>query len=149
MFFWNSLDFFMIQWTLAIWSLVLISSFSKPSLDIWKFLVHIMLKPSMQDFKQDFTNMGDEYNCLMVGTFFSTALLGNRDEDWPFPVLWPFLGLPDLLTYWMVYASSFRVLNVSAGIPSHQLDLLTAVLPKTHLTSLSRMSGCEWLITQS
>ena len=27
------------------------SAFSKPSLDIWKFLVHIMLKPSMQDFK--------------------------------------------------------------------------------------------------
>ena len=27
----------------------LISSFSKPSLDIWKFLVHIMLKASMQD----------------------------------------------------------------------------------------------------
>ena len=26
------------------------SSFSKPSLDIWKFLVNIMLKPSMQDF---------------------------------------------------------------------------------------------------
>ena len=26
------------------------SSFSKPSLDIWKFLVHIMLKPSIQDF---------------------------------------------------------------------------------------------------
>ena len=25
------------------------SSFSKPSLDIWKFLVHIMLKASMQD----------------------------------------------------------------------------------------------------
>ena len=27
------------------------SAFSKPSLDIWKFLVHIMLKLSMQDFK--------------------------------------------------------------------------------------------------
>ena len=26
------------------------SSFSKPSLDNWKFLVHIMLKPRMQDF---------------------------------------------------------------------------------------------------
>ena len=26
------------------------SFFSKPSLDIWKFLVHILLKPSMQDF---------------------------------------------------------------------------------------------------
>ena len=34
------------------------SFFSKPSLDIWKFLVHIMLKPSMQDFKHGLTNMG-------------------------------------------------------------------------------------------
>ena len=31
------------------------SFFSKPSLDIWKFLVHVMLKPSMQDFKHDLT----------------------------------------------------------------------------------------------
>ena len=57
------------------------SSFSEPSMDIWKFLVHIMLKPSMQDFKHDLTSMGDESNCLMVSTFFNTTLLGNRDED--------------------------------------------------------------------
>ena len=57
------------------------SSFSKPSLDIWKFLVHIMLKPSMQDFKYDLTRMGDQYNCLMVSAFFGTTLLGNWDED--------------------------------------------------------------------
>ena len=31
------------------------SAFSKPSLDVWKFLVHIMLNPSMQDFKHDLT----------------------------------------------------------------------------------------------
>ena len=42
------------------------SALSKPSLDIWKFLVHVLLKPSMQDFKHDLTSMGDEYNCLMV-----------------------------------------------------------------------------------
>ena len=36
------------------------SSFSKASLDIWKLLVHIMLKLSMQDFKHDLTSMGDE-----------------------------------------------------------------------------------------
>ena len=78
------------------------SSFCKPSLDIWKFLVCIMrLKPSMQDFKHDFTSMRSELNCLMVSTFFSTSFLGNRDEDLSFPVLWPLLGLPDLLTYWM------------------------------------------------
>ena len=36
------------------------SSISKPSLDIWKFLIHKTLKPSMQDFKSDLTSMGDE-----------------------------------------------------------------------------------------
>ena len=44
-------------------------------------------------------------------------------------------------------ASSFRVLNSSTGIPLHLLGLLTAVLPKAHLISLSRMSGSGWLIT--
>ena len=33
------------------------SVFSKPSLDIWKFLVCIMLKPRMQDFKLDLTSL--------------------------------------------------------------------------------------------
>ena len=33
------------------------SAFYKPSLDISKFLVCIMLKPSMQDFKHDLMNM--------------------------------------------------------------------------------------------
>ena len=74
------------------------SVFSKPNLDIWKFLVYIMLKPSMQDFKHDLTSMGDECNGLMVSTLFSTILPGNWDEDGPFPVLCPLLGLPDLLT---------------------------------------------------
>ena len=57
------------------------SSFSKPSLDISKFLVHIMLKRNMQDFKHDLTSMEDECSCLMVSTFFSITLLGNWDED--------------------------------------------------------------------
>ena len=41
------------------------SAFSKPSLDVWKVLVRIKLKPSMPDFKHDLTSMGDESNCLM------------------------------------------------------------------------------------
>ena len=53
------------------------SALSKPSLEVWKFLVHVMLKPSMSDL----TSMGDECNCLMVRTFFSTTILGNWDED--------------------------------------------------------------------
>ena len=74
------------------------SSLSKPSLDIWKFLVHIMLKPSMQDFKYDLINMGDESSCPMVSIFFGTTLLGKWDEDLLFSVLWPLLSLPDLVT---------------------------------------------------
>ena len=57
------------------------SAFSKPSLDIWKFLVHIMLKPSMQAFKHGLISMGDECNCPMVSPFCSTAFPGNWDED--------------------------------------------------------------------
>ena len=57
------------------------SAFFKPSWDTRKFLAHKMLKPSTQDFKHDLTSMEDECICLMVGTFFSTTLLGNWDED--------------------------------------------------------------------
>ena len=38
------------------------SAFSKPSLGVWKFLVLVMLKPSMPDFKHDLTSMRDERN---------------------------------------------------------------------------------------
>ena len=88
------------------------SFFSKPSLDIWKFLVHIRLKRSLPDFKHDLTLMGDERTCLMVSTFFGTTLLVNWDEDRPFSVLCPLLGLPDfpdMLNANTLMASSFRV----------------------------------------
>ena len=57
------------------------ASFSTPSLDIWKFLVCIMLKPSMQDFRHGLTSMGDECNYPMTSTFFSITLLGDWGED--------------------------------------------------------------------
>ena len=33
------------------------SAFSKPSLYIWRFLVHILLKPSLQDFEHNLASM--------------------------------------------------------------------------------------------
>ena len=57
------------------------SAFFKPSWDIWKFFIHIMLMPSVQDFRHNLTSMGDDCNFPMVKTFFSTILLGNWDED--------------------------------------------------------------------
>ena len=44
-------------------------------------------------------------------------------------------------------ASSFRIWNSSTGIPSPPLPLFVVMLPKTHLTSHSRMSGSRWVIT--
>ena len=82
------------------------SAFSKPSLNIWTFSVYAMLKPSLEGFQQSLTSMRDECNCLVVWTFFSTALLGNWDEDWPFPVLWPLLDFPNLLIYWVQHFDS-------------------------------------------
>ena len=46
-------------------------------------------------------------------------------------------------------ASSFRILNSSAGIPSPPLALFVVMLPEAHLISHSRMSGCRWVITPS
>ena len=46
-------------------------------------------------------------------------------------------------------ASSFRIWNISAGIPSPSLALFVVMLPKAHLTLHSNMSGCRWVITPS
>ena len=75
------------------------SASSKSSLYIWKFWVHIMLKPSLEDFEHIVTKMGDECTCSVAWTFFNNVLLGNWDEAWPFPVLWSLLALPNFLTY--------------------------------------------------
>ena len=38
------------------------SAFSKPSLHIWKFLVHVMLKSSLKDFEHNLISMRNEHN---------------------------------------------------------------------------------------
>ena len=76
------------------------SAFSKTSLNIWKFTVHVLLKPGLENFERYFTSMWDECNCAVVWAFFGIAFLWDWNENWPFPVLWPLLSFPDLLAYW-------------------------------------------------
>ena len=40
--------------------------FSKFSLNIWKFLVHVLLKPSLENFEHYFASMRNECNCEVV-----------------------------------------------------------------------------------
>ena len=77
------------------------SIFSKTSLNIWKFTVHILLKPDLENFEHYFASVWDEYNCAVVWTFFDTAFLWDWNENWPFPILWPLLSFPNLLAYWV------------------------------------------------
>ena len=77
------------------------SAFSKSSLYIWQFSVHVLLKPSLEDYEHYFASVWDECNCVVVWTFFGIAFLWDRNENWPFPVLWPLLSFPDLLAYWV------------------------------------------------
>ena len=61
------------------------SAFSKPSLNIWKFSVHVLLKPSLENFEHYFASAWDECNCPFVWTFFGFAFLWDWHENWPFP----------------------------------------------------------------
>ena len=112
------------------------SAFSKSSLNIWKFMVHVLLKPGLDNFKHYFGNMCNECNCVVVWIFFGIAFLCDWHENWPFPVLWPLLSFQ---ICWHIEcstftASSFRIWNSSTGILSPPLALFVVMLPKVPLT---------------
>ena len=97
--FWNSLAFSMIQWMLAIWSLVPlpfldpacisgISQFTYCWSLAWRILSIIMWNVKL--------SMWNECHCVAVWTFFGISLLWDWNENWPLPVLWPLLSFPNL-----------------------------------------------------
>ena len=67
------------------------STFYKSSLNIWKFTVHVLLKPGLENFEHYFASMSDECNCVVVWTFFGIAFLWDWYQTWPFSVLLPLL----------------------------------------------------------
>ena len=82
------------------------SAFSKTSLNIWKFIVHVLLKPGLENFEHYLASLWDECNCAVVWAFFGIAFLRDWNEDGPFPVLWPLLSFPNLLAYWVQHFRS-------------------------------------------
>ena len=77
------------------------SAFSKMSLNVWKFTIHILLKPVLESFEQYFTSVWDECNCTVIWTFCCIAFLWDWNKNWSFPVLSPLLSFPNLLEYWV------------------------------------------------
>ena len=126
------------------------SAFSKSSLNIWKSMVHVLLKPGLENSEHYFATMWDECNCAVVWAFFGIAFLCDWNEN-SFSSPWPILSFPNLLVFECstFRAPSFRIWNSLTWIPSSPLALFTVALPKAHLTSLSRISGSRWVITPS
>ena len=126
-------------------------SFSKHSLDIWKFLVQqcwslackilcmIFLALKMS---ATFWWLVHSLVTLFLGIGMRIDLFQSCVHCWVFQICW-YNDCKTLMT------SSFRDLNSSAGMPSHPLASLTALLLKTHLTLHSRMSFYGWLTTPS
>ena len=57
------------------------SAFSKASFYVWKLLVPVLLKLSLNNSEHNFTSMLNELNSLVVQTFFGTALLWDWNEN--------------------------------------------------------------------
>ena len=83
-----------------------LSVFSKSSLNIWKFMVHVLLKPGLENYEHFFATMLEECIYAVVWTFFVIVFLWDWNENWPFPVLWLLLSFPNLLAYWVQHFHS-------------------------------------------
>ena len=89
-----------------------------------------------------FTSVWDECNCAVVWVFFGIAFgIGMKTDVfqscghcWVFHICWPI----ECSTF---AASSFRIWNSSAGIPSPPPALFVVMPSKAYLTSHSGMSG--------
>ena len=124
------------------------SAFSESSLNIWQFFVHLLLKPSLENFEHYFASMWNECNCVVVWTFLALSFFGigmktdlfqSYDHCWVFQVCQHFEC--------STFTASFRIWNSSAGKPSPPLALFVVMLHKAHLTLHYRMSGSRWVIT--
>ena len=82
------------------------STFSKSPFDIWKFSVHILLRPSLKDFKYYLVNMWNEHSCTLLWTFFIIAFLEDWNENQTYAALWSLLCFPNLLAYWVQHFNS-------------------------------------------
>ena len=99
------------------------SAHSKFSFNIWKFRVHILLKPDMAHFEHYFATMRNECNCAVLWTFFTlpffgigmkTDLFQSYSHCWVLQIFWQF----ECSTF---TASSFRIWSSCTGIPSPPL----------------------------
>ena len=108
------------------------TAYSKISLNIWKFMVHVLLKPGFENVGHHFTSIWDECNGAGVWTFFGIAFLWDWnqtdlfkscDHCYIFQICWQ-IECGTFITL------SFRIWNSSTRILSPPLALFVVMLPK-------------------
>ena len=115
------------------------SAFSKTSLNIWKFTVHILVKPGLENFEHHFTLACERsaivqyFEHSLALPFFEirmkTDLFQSFGHCWVFQICWH-------IEHSTFTASSFRIWNSSTGIPSPPLALsVDALKPVLKCTS--------------
>ena len=71
-------------WSNICWQFDLDSSdFSKSSLNIWKFSVHILLNPGLENFEHFFASVWDKCNGVLLWEFAGVAFLCDWNENQP------------------------------------------------------------------
>ena len=93
------------------------SAIPKSRLNFCKLMVHILLKPGLENSDHYFASMWDVCNCVVVWAVFGIAFLWNWNENWPFSVLWSLLSFPNLLAYWVQHFHS-----IISGFETAQLE---------------------------
>ena len=125
------------------------SAFYRSSLNIWKFMVHALLKLGLEYFKHYFASVWDECSCVIAWTFLALPFfgIGIKADLFQYCVYWWVFQIRCHIECSTFTVSSFRIWNSSTGILSPPLALFVVMLPKAHLTSHSRISGSSWVIT--
>ena len=131
------------------------SAFSKSSLNLWKFTVHVLLKPGLENFGHYFTSVWDECNCTVVWAVFGIAFLWVWNENWRFPVLWPLLSFPYVLACWVQHFHSIIFWDLKPWTLNQQILMISSVHMTLTLQCMSekvqaaRCSGlkaeCAWI----
>ena len=140
----------MIQWILAIWSLVplpflnpILISWSSQFIYCWSLACRI-LSIILLACEMSAIVWKSEHSLALpfFGIGMKTDLFQFCDYCWVFQICWH-IKLSTLTE------SSFRIWNSSAGILSPPLDLYIVIPPKAHLTSHSRNSDSRWVTIPS
>ena len=58
-----------------------LSASLKSSLYLWKFSVHVLLKPSLKDFEHILVSMWNEHNCMIIWILFGIAFVIGMKTD--------------------------------------------------------------------